>query len=47
MSTRPKTKESVKNVKRKTICAQREIDAYQIEIDMAKSYGRNDIVKRL
>lgn len=28
-------------------CAQREIDAYQIEIDMAKSLGRNDLVERL
>lgn len=28
-------------------CAQREIDAYQIEIDLAKSYGREDIAKKL
>lgn len=28
-------------------CMQREKDAYQIEIDMAKSLGRKDIVKRL
>ena len=28
-------------------CAKREIDAYQIEINMAKSFGRDDIVKRL
>ena len=28
-------------------CAKREIEAYQIEIDMAKSFGREDMVKRL
>lgn len=28
-------------------CAKREIDAYQVEIDLAKSLGRDDIVKRL
>lgn len=28
-------------------CIKREIDAYQIEIDMARSLGREDIVKRL
>lgn len=28
-------------------CAKREIDAYQLEIDLAKSIGREDIVKRL
>lgn len=28
-------------------CIKREIDAYQVEIDLAKSIGRNDIAKRL
>ena len=28
-------------------CAKREIDAYQLEIDLAQSLGRDDIVKRL
>ncbi len=28
-------------------CAKREIEAYQIEIDMAKSFGREDMIKRL
>lgn len=28
-------------------CAKREIEAYQIEIDMAKFFGREDMVKRL